>query len=120
VNKVRRAEAVYLGPIPVQPSFVVVLYLWQRPPGSLVWKLLGVKRLPDPVSSQRMSSSFRRIVLPMTVLSVGGVPPKLLITTTPPANALGSDEASSRTWLPCTFMPCAPRSAMPAPYSGGP
>jgi hypothetical protein len=46
----------------------------QGPSGTLVWQLLGAKRFPEPDSSQKMSGSFRSIVLPMTALSVGGVP----------------------------------------------
>jgi hypothetical protein len=93
----------------MEPSPVYVgLHLLQRPSGTLVSQLLGSKRLPELVSSQKMSGSFRRIVLPMTVLSVGGVPSKPLITT-PPEKALGPDGTLSRTWLPLISIPCAPR-----------
>ena len=62
-----------------------------KPPGLLVLQLLGVRRLPEPLLSQRMSGLFRRIVLPTTVLLVGAVPPKPLLTTTPPEKAVGPD-----------------------------
>src|SRR5215212_3891289 len=56
----------------------------QRPTGVLVLQALPAKRLPKPVWSQKMSGPLLRIILPLTVLPVGGVPPNPLTTTTPP------------------------------------
>src|ERR687889_533172 len=88
-------------------------------PGLLVLQLLGDRRLPEPLLSHKMSGLFRRIVLPTTVLLVGAVPPKPLVTTTPPDKPVGPDGTLWTMWLPLISMPLAPSSAMPTPESGG-
>src|ERR687889_2870336 len=88
-------------------------------PGLLVLQSLGDRRLPEPLLSQRMSGLFLRIVLPTTVLLVGAVPPKPLLTTTPPEKPVGPDGTLWTMWFPWICMPLAPSRAMPTPESGG-
>src|ERR671911_1217268 len=96
-----------------------LLHPLHKRPGLLVLQLLGFKRLPEPLLSQKMSGLFRRILLPVRVLLVGGVPPKPLTTSTPPENSVGPDGTLWMMWLLLICMPLAPSSAMPTPESGG-
>src|SRR5829696_1543675 len=88
-------------------------------PGLLVLQLLGLKWLPEPLLSQKISGLFRRIVLWVRVLLVGGVPLKPLVTTTPPEKPVGPDGTLWTMWLCLISMPLAPDSAMPTPEIGG-
>ncbi len=56
----------------------------QRLPGLLVLQSLARKRFPEPDLSQKRSGRLCRIVLPITVLFVGGVPLGPRTTATPP------------------------------------
>src|SRR5215207_6248830 len=96
-----------------------LLHPLHKRPGLLVLQLLGFKRLPEPLLSQKMSGLFRRIVLPVRVLLVGGVPSKPLVTTTPPEKPVGPDGTLWMMWLSLISMPLAPSNAMPTPESGG-
>src|ERR687889_1131509 len=87
--------------------------------GLLVLQSLGLRRLPEPLLSQTMSGLFRRIVFPVTLLLVGGVPSKPLSITTPPEKPVGPDGTLWMMWLLLISMPLAPSSAMPTPESGG-
>src|SRR5918994_2471004 len=96
-----------------------LLHPSHKRPGLLVLQSLGLKRLPEPLLSQKMSGLFRRIVFPVTVLLVGGVPSKPLPITTPPEKPVGPDGTLWVMWLLLISMPLAPSSAMPTPESGG-
>src|ERR687889_1643627 len=96
-----------------------LLHPLHKRPGLLVLQSLGSKRLPEPLLSQRMSGLFRRIVLPVMVLLVGGVPLKPLVTTTPPEKPVGPDGTLWTMWLLLISIPLAPSSAIPIPESGG-
>src|SRR5215213_5475680 len=91
-----------------------LLHPLHKRPGLLVLQSLGLKRLPEPLLSQKMSGLFRR-----TVLLVGGVPLKPLVTTTPPERPVGPDGMLWTMLLPSISMPLAPSSAIPIPESGG-
>src|SRR5215211_9230840 len=96
-----------------------LLHPLHKRPGLLVLQSLGFKRLPEPLLSQKMSGLFWRIVLLVTVLLVGGVPLKPLVTTTPPEKPVGPDGTLWTMWLCLISMPLAPSSAMPTPEIGG-
>src|SRR5919112_2534150 len=96
-----------------------LLHPLHKRPGLLVLQLLGFKRLPEPLLSQKMSGLFRRIVLPVMVLLVGGVPSKPLTIITPPENSVGPDGTLWMMRLLLISMPLAPSSAMPTPEIGG-
>src|SRR5919108_4469736 len=96
-----------------------LLHPLHKLPGLLVLQLLGLRRLPAPLLSQKMSGLFRRIVLPGMVLFVGGVPLKPLVTTTPPEKPVGPDGTLWTIWLFLISIPLAPSSAMPTPEIGG-
>jgi hypothetical protein len=52
--------------------------------------VFGVKRLPEPGPSQKMSGWFLPKVLATTELSRGAVPPSPRATTTPPEKKAGA------------------------------
>src|SRR5919107_5883468 len=100
-----------------------LLHPLHKRPGLLVLQVLGLKRLPEPLLSQKMSGLFRRIVLPVTVLFLGGVPSKLRTATTPPewkkGVVVGPDGTLWTMRLSLISMPLAPSSAIPNPEIGG-
>src|SRR5215208_4305592 len=96
-----------------------LLHPLHKRPGLLVLQLLGLRRLPEPLLSQKMSGLFRRMVLPTTVLLVGAVSPGTLLKTIPPEKAVGPDGTLWTMWFPRISIPLAPSSTIPTPETRG-